>query len=134
MMASSKPECKVCFNNYDEDLRRPRSLPCGHTFCSQCIEDTIKNVKLICPSCRAEHSATTATRFPVNFGMEDVIKNLKDIQVTPVGAVPAKPGQNRTRGISKKLWCLVQEHKSSISSLISECEEALSHWASTRGR
>ncbi|KAK8727687.1 hypothetical protein OTU49_009697 [Cherax quadricarinatus] len=133
-MASSKPEeCTVCFNNYD-DLRRPQSLPCGHTFCSQCIEDTIKNVQLICPSCRTEHSATAATQFPINYGLEELIKNIKSMQLPSVGAVSVKPGQDRTRGISKKLRSVVQEHKSSISNLISECEEVLSQLGKYQGQ
>ncbi|KAK8719593.1 hypothetical protein OTU49_013928, partial [Cherax quadricarinatus] len=127
-------ECKVCFNNYDEELRRPRTLPCGHTFCSQCIEDTIKNSQLTCPSCRAEHSATDATQFPIIYAMEAVIKKLRSIQVTSVGTVSTKCGQDRTRGISKKLRSLVQEHKSSISNLISECEEALSQLSKYQGQ
>nr|XP_053644925.1 tripartite motif-containing protein 59-like [Cherax quadricarinatus] len=132
---NDKPEeCKVCFNNYDEELQRPRTLPCGHTFCSQCIEDTIKNAQLTCPSCRAEHSATDATQFPISYTMEAVIKKLRSIQVTSVGTMSTKCGQDRTRGISKKLQSLVQEHKSSISNLISECEEELSQLSKYQGQ
>nr|XP_053644880.1 tripartite motif-containing protein 59-like [Cherax quadricarinatus] len=134
-MDNDKPEeCKVCFNNYDEELRRPRTLLCGHTFCSQCIEDTIKNAQLTCPSCRAEHSATDATQFPINYTVEAFIKKLRSIQVTSVGTVSTKRGQDRTRGISKKLRSWVQEHKSSISNLISECEEALSQLGKYQGQ
>nr|XP_053642645.1 LOW QUALITY PROTEIN: E3 ubiquitin-protein ligase TRIM13-like [Cherax quadricarinatus] len=127
-------ECKVCFNNYDEELRRPRNLPCGHTFCSQCIEDTIQNAQLICPSCRAKHSATDATQFPIVYAIEAFMKKLRSIQVTSVETVSTKCGQDRTRGISKKLRSLVQEHKRSISNLISECEEALSQLSKYQGQ
>ncbi|XP_069936234.1 tripartite motif-containing protein 59-like [Cherax quadricarinatus] len=134
-MDNDKPEeCKVSFNNYDEELRRPRTLPCGHTFCSQCIEDTIKNAELTCPSCRAEHSAKDATQFPINYTVEAFIKKLRNIQVTSVETVSTKCGQDRTRGISKKLRSLVQEHKSSISNLIRECEEALSQLGKYQGQ
>ncbi|KAK8723558.1 hypothetical protein OTU49_011783 [Cherax quadricarinatus] len=134
-MDNDKPEeCKVCFNNYDEELRRPHTLLCGHTFCSQCIEGTIKNAQLTCPSCRAEHSATDATQFPINYAMEAVIKKLRSIQVASVGTVSAKCGQDRTRDIRKKLQSLAQEHKSSISNLISECEEALSQLSKYQGQ
>nr|XP_053650407.1 uncharacterized protein LOC128700943 isoform X1 [Cherax quadricarinatus]XP_053650408.1 uncharacterized protein LOC128700943 isoform X2 [Cherax quadricarinatus] len=135
MMDNDKPEeCNVCFSNYDEELRRPRTLLCGHTFCTQCIEDTIKNFQLICPSCRAEHSATAATQFPINYGMEAFIKKFKSMQVTSVRAPTAKPGQTRTRGISKKLRSMVQEHKNSINNLISECEEVLSQLGKYQGQ
>nr|XP_053650556.1 tripartite motif-containing protein 5-like [Cherax quadricarinatus] len=124
---NDKPEeCNVCYNNYDEELRRPRNLPCGHAFCTQCIEDTINNVQLTCPSCRAEHSATAATQFPISYGMEAFMKKFTSMQVTSVGAVSAEPGQDHTRGIGKKLQSRVQEQKNSISYLISKCEEVLS--------
>nr|XP_053628629.1 tripartite motif-containing protein 59-like [Cherax quadricarinatus] len=126
-------ECKVCFDNYDEELRRPRTLPCGHTFCSQCIEDTINDVQLTCPSCRAEHSATAATQFPISYIVEAFIKKFKDTHLTPAGAVLAKCGQDRKRGFSEKLQSMVQEEKSSINNLISECEEMLSQLGKYQG-
>ncbi|KAK8719341.1 hypothetical protein OTU49_014098, partial [Cherax quadricarinatus] len=135
MMDDSKPEeCKVCFINYDEELQRPRTLPCGHTFCSQCIKDSVKNVQLICPSCRAVHSATAATQFPINYGMEALIKKFRNMQVTSVGSESPKSGQDHTRGIGKKLQSMVQEQKSSISNLISECEEVLSQLGKYQGQ
>nr|XP_053650375.1 uncharacterized protein LOC128700925 [Cherax quadricarinatus] len=135
MMDNDTPEeCNVCYSNYDEELRRPRTLPCGHTFCTQCIEDTIKNVRLTCPSCRAEHSATAATQFPINYGMEAFIKKFISMQVTSVETMSAKPGEDHTRGISKKLRSMVEEHKSNINNLISECEEVLSQLGMYQGQ
>ncbi|XP_069193481.1 tripartite motif containing 13-like [Procambarus clarkii] len=120
----NKPEeCSVCFNDYDDNQLRPRTLPCGHTFCSQCIDNAIKNGQLTCPSCRAEHAATAATQFPISYAVEAFVKKLKNIQLTTGEAVPAKPSEGPARGISKTLRSLVQEQKSIISSLITSCEE-----------
>ncbi len=29
--------CPVCFNEFDENVRRPISLGCGHTVCKMCL-------------------------------------------------------------------------------------------------
>ncbi|XP_069193072.1 uncharacterized protein [Procambarus clarkii] len=122
----NKPdECSVCFNNYDGDLR-PRCLPCGHTFCSQCVDSGIKNGQLTCPNCRAQHIATAAAQYPINYGMEAFIRRLKGSLLVSGDTVAANPYNALTRGISKKLRSLVEEQKSSISSLITSCEEVLS--------
>ncbi|XP_069194019.1 uncharacterized protein [Procambarus clarkii] len=134
MMDNKPEECSVCYNDYDDNQLRPRTLPCGHTFCSQCIDNAIKNGQLNCPSCRAEHAATAATLFPINYGMEALIRKLKGIEVVPGVTVPAKPIKTPARGISKKLRSLVQEQKSIISSLITSCEEVLSQLGEYRGQ
>ncbi|XP_069191095.1 uncharacterized protein [Procambarus clarkii] len=127
LMMDKKPEeCSVCFNNYDDTLLRPRNLPCGHSFCTQCIDNAIKNDQLTCPSCRAQHAATAATQFPIGYGMEALIRKLKGIEVVPGKTVPAKPSKAPARGISKKLRSLVEKQKSSINSLITSCEKVLS--------
>nr|XP_045607518.1 tripartite motif-containing protein 5-like isoform X2 [Procambarus clarkii] len=134
MMDYDKPEeCTVCCDNYDEALRRPRTLPCGHTFCSQCIETTFKNNELVCPSCRTEHIVASTSRFPVNYGMEAFIRKL-GCNATSESSSSAKRKQDGARGISKKLRSLAQEQKSSISSLISNCEEVLSQMGEYRGQ
>nr|XP_045610764.1 E3 ubiquitin-protein ligase RNF168-like [Procambarus clarkii] len=123
-LADNKPEeCSVCFNDYDENRLRPRTLPCGHTFCCQCIDNAIKNGKLTCPSCRAEHAATASTQFPINYAVEAFVRKLKNIQLTTEEVVPAKPYEGPARGISKTLRSMVQEQMSSISRLIISCEE-----------
>ncbi|XP_069180701.1 uncharacterized protein [Procambarus clarkii] len=134
MMDNNPEECSVCFNNYGDTLLRPRNLPCGHTFCSQCIDNAIKNGQLNCPSCRAQHIATAATQFPISYGMEALIRKLKGMEVVPVTTVPTKPNKAPTRGISKKLRSMVEEQKSSISSLITSCEEVLSQLGEYRGQ
>nr|XP_045610746.1 tripartite motif-containing protein 5-like [Procambarus clarkii] len=97
----NKPEeCSVCFNDYDDNQLRPRNLPCGHTFCSQCIDNAIKNGQLSCPSCRAQHTATAATQFPISYAVEALVRKLKNIQLTNEEVVPAKPYEGPSRGIN----------------------------------
>ncbi|KAK8743461.1 hypothetical protein OTU49_001091 [Cherax quadricarinatus] len=133
-LMDNRPEkCKACDENYDKVQRRPRSLTCGHTFCSQCIEKSIKKI-ITCPICKAEHRATALTQFPINYEIEALIKNFKGAQLTSAEALLAKSRQDRTRGISKKLWSSVEEDKSSISNLITKCEEALSQLGKYQGQ
>ncbi|XP_069176065.1 tripartite motif-containing protein 59-like [Procambarus clarkii] len=124
MMDNKPEECSVCYNDYDDNQLRPRTLPCGHTFCSQCIDNAIENGQLTCPNCRAQHAATAATQFPISYAVEAFVRKLKDIQLTQKKTVPVK----------KKLHSLVQEQKSSISSLITSCEEVLSQLGEYRGQ
>ncbi|XP_069192283.1 uncharacterized protein [Procambarus clarkii] len=134
MMDNKPEECSVCFNDYDDNQLRPRTLPCGHTFCSQCIDNAIKNGQLTCPSCRAEHAATAATQFPISYAVEALVRKLKNIQLTTEEVVPAKPYEGPARGISKKLHSMVEEQKSFISILITSCEEVLSQLGEYRGQ
>ena len=54
-------ECELCFNQWNSDIRIPKILPCGHSYCIQClynIIDSIKENPLIvfrCPNCSKEH-------------------------------------------------------------------------------
>ncbi|KAG7169278.1 E3 ubiquitin-protein ligase TRIM13-like 1, partial [Homarus americanus] len=129
MMDCGKPEeCKVCLNNFDEIDRRPRILPCGHTFCSPCLADMIKNALFLCPSCRADHSAlatTDVTELPINFTSEAFLKKLKEIQSKQPKA-PKKLDQDKPRSFSKKLRTLVQEQKSNLTDLITNSDHQLS--------
>nr|XP_045590114.1 E3 ubiquitin-protein ligase TRIM21-like [Procambarus clarkii] len=113
MMDNNPEECSVCFNDYDDNQLRPRTLPCYHTFCSQCIDNAIKNGQLTCPRCHARHAAKAATQFLISYSMEALVRKLKDIQRTQEKTEPAK----------KKLRSLVQEQKIIISSLTTNCKE-----------
>ncbi|XP_068227204.1 uncharacterized protein [Palaemon carinicauda] len=72
-------DCKVCYNPYNTEDRRPLFLPCGHTFCSRCITNYIKEDMpvFVCYTCRAEHSVSANTEFPVNFELESILHHLR---------------------------------------------------------
>lgn len=69
-------ECIVYFSRFDENLHRPRSLPCGHTECTECIENAIEIMSKECPKCRAIYAASNVNDLPVNFSLEGIIKVL----------------------------------------------------------
>lgn len=36
-------ECGVCFKQYNHNEKKPLSLPCGHTFCLECLKQISKH-------------------------------------------------------------------------------------------
>ena len=47
-------ECSICY----EIFKEPRELPCGHSFCTACLERlaSFGNLEYVdCPSCRKRH-------------------------------------------------------------------------------
>ena len=60
--------CVVCLEDYEaDDSLIPRLLPCSHTLCERCVNDLIKDNKLMCPECRKKHEATKGEKsFPQN--------------------------------------------------------------------
>ena len=64
-------KCPGCFNNYSTTARVPRTLPCDHTICHECLEQLLSQGggKLKCPICSKEHLPDNgAGSFPVNGG------------------------------------------------------------------
>ncbi|XP_069163008.1 uncharacterized protein [Procambarus clarkii] len=113
-------ECVVCLKSYDEKQRRPRSLPCGHPFCSFCVTNLIKNGKLKCPSCRTTHKATLATQFPINYGMEEIIKSLKQVHVSQPLTTESAPLE--ARGV-KNIQFVLTEQENNLLKIDALCQE-----------
>ena len=60
-------ECKLCFEPYDTDSRKPMNLhPCNHTYCKQCLDQLNRNE---CPNCRTEINDKR-----VNYALVEVIE------------------------------------------------------------
>ena len=47
--SSSGEECPICF----ETITQPKHLPCKHTFCKACIDESFAKTKPACPICGA---------------------------------------------------------------------------------
>ncbi|CEM05764.1 unnamed protein product [Vitrella brassicaformis CCMP3155] len=76
---ASIPQCGVCLEEYNhEDAhRQPHGLRCGHSFCAQCVEGLIaRNHRhvAVCPKCRRE---TAETDVHVNYGLRDIVEQLR---------------------------------------------------------
>ena len=44
-MVESIFECGICFKPYNHNDKKPLSLPCGHSFCLECIKKLLKHLK-----------------------------------------------------------------------------------------
>ncbi|XP_021351775.1 tripartite motif-containing protein 10-like [Mizuhopecten yessoensis] len=117
---SSITECPVCLDT----LRKPRSLPCRHTFCLGCLETYIAKVttntvaddthasppSLPCPVCRTLVLPPTtsvdgkqwARQFPTNtFVLEILEKRNKEIEDT----CKCSPCQSQDKDVDGTLFC-----------------------------
>lgn len=128
-------DCKICYNRFEETDRRPRTLPCGHTFCSLCVGDMIESAQLTCPNCRVKHSAMNVIQFPVNYSVEFLVRKINAIQLTagtpetvelPAAAAAARPSQDYPRDFSKILQSVIRDQKSIISECLASYQEVQS--------
>ena len=71
-------QCPICYCDYESKENFPRYslylinsvLLCGHTFCSSCIPQIIKQRRIKCPIC------SSITRFPPDSGEPDLVNCL----------------------------------------------------------
>lgn len=68
--------CAICLCNYID----PRILPCGHSFCEECLKNIIVNYKIVCPACREKHRNIEINLFPKNYGLVDEVETVKKAQ------------------------------------------------------
>jgi len=68
-------ECNVCLNEWDSDKTVPKMLPCGHSFCQDCLHLFFKksNQSIACPTCLVVHdvkgAANAGELFQKNFAL-----------------------------------------------------------------
>ncbi|CAL4103500.1 unnamed protein product, partial [Meganyctiphanes norvegica] len=83
--------CKICFHSYDELEHRPRTLGCGHYFCEQCIDIVISSGIPKCPVCQQTITIKTASEATVNFALEELVQNVKTLDVNSNSAKEETP-------------------------------------------
>ena len=68
-------ECSLCYERYDDNKRCPRLLSnCGHTFCTHCLEQLLKDGTISCPQDRKNiHVTAGVVELPKNFALLDVL-------------------------------------------------------------
>ena len=94
--ALNRLKCSICLNTYDI----PKTLPCLHTFCKNCIEDCIKKRpsaiaddlaenEMRCPNCRQKHTLPSGgvESIPTNFEIRVIIEVLQSVPSTPTSPV-----------------------------------------------
>ncbi|XP_021340231.1 E3 ubiquitin-protein ligase TRIM33-like [Mizuhopecten yessoensis] len=112
-------ECPICL----ERLRQPKSLPCLHCFCQDCLGTYITKelsgkiasaTSFPCPVCRglatpvnqAETKENWAKQFPTNGVIQELIK-LKEQSSDPLYCTPCQSKGNMSN--PAKFWCKKME-------------------------
>nr|XP_045582454.1 uncharacterized protein LOC123745680 [Procambarus clarkii] len=117
-----KPEnCAICKNKFDEPLRRPRNLPCGHTICSQCARAILLKGLFFCPSCHPERSVAADAQLPVN-SAEAIITKQTDIRPTSVAPESVEPQDNSIK-VGESLRLQVEQQKLRLNQLTERCDK-----------
>lgn len=104
-------DCPVCSTSFDDTLRRPRSLPCGHSLCNPCINRLEEQGNVTCPICRHRHAVPEAGSFPINHALEAVLSSRRE------------PGQNEAADLSSTIRSLLQEQKTKVQAAIRTCQK-----------
>ncbi|XP_021346883.1 transcription intermediary factor 1-beta-like [Mizuhopecten yessoensis] len=112
-------ECPICL----ERLRQPKSLPCLHCFCQECLGTYITKelsgkmasaTSFPCPVCRgmatpvnqAENKENWAKQFPTNGVIQELVK-LKEQSSGPLYCTPCQTKGNLSN--PAKFWCKKME-------------------------
>ncbi|KAH9995439.1 hypothetical protein BJV74DRAFT_830097 [Russula compacta] len=87
-------ECPICLNSFD--FQNIRSLPCGHTYCSSCVEKLFKppSAASACPECRDEFKFADVRRLFI----KPSVSNSNDSS----GSQVASSGHDRPAGFIKQ--------------------------------
>ncbi|KAK4322097.1 hypothetical protein Pmani_007150 [Petrolisthes manimaculis] len=104
-------ECGICFTLFDDIERRPRTLPCGHTFCTSCLIVLLETKNLTCPSCRVKHRTTTINKIPISYTIEEILRQ------------PGTPAGATFTTIKPTLKNFLEEQSTSIDSAVDDREE-----------
>lgn len=125
----------MCLTGFDGAVQRPRTLPCGHTVCTLCIEKLKGQDCVTCPECRLKHAIPEGGQFPVSYTIEALIRMMRDVKVAAGSpSLPPRPrgGKGTPRaadkkeavGLSKKMRSFLQEQEATVVAGISACREA----------
>jgi len=72
-------ECSICY----EIFKEPRELPCGHSFCTACLERlaSFGNSEFVdCPSCRNRHKRPP-NGFRIDFKANKLLELLNEVNL-----------------------------------------------------
>ncbi|XP_050739172.1 tripartite motif-containing protein 65-like [Eriocheir sinensis] len=124
---------------YDGTVHRPRTLPCGHTLCTLCVDQLEEQGRIACPECRVSHAVPEGGQFPVSYAIEALIRMMRDAKVAAAAAVSPPPSagegegaaaaaaassKKEAAGLSKKMRSFLQEQEATVVAAITACREA----------
>jgi hypothetical protein len=68
-------DCGICYRPYNHTEKKPLSLPCGHTFCQECLITISKHSRINCPLDKIAHKVGIEN-LPVNYPILSALPNL----------------------------------------------------------
>ena len=112
-------ECSICF----ETLKKPKGLPCSHTFCLECLEtyskDEAPGGKMHCPVCHQQFAIPLEgfqrllKPFHIYQVLEGLKKNSADENAPQAASVTCTRAGSRTKFcmqmLSGHVWLLLHE-------------------------
>ena len=69
--------CSVCNNEYDENGRFPKLLPCLHTLCSQCVDASVRGTLVRCGVCQEDHKLSEESQILPDSTMRNMMDMIK---------------------------------------------------------
>ena len=79
-------ECKICFESFNLDDRKPMTLSCGHSYCMQCIKQLLSKSP-ICSSCRKPIPYKDIDEVPVSFLLMEMCENSEYANIFDSGKI-----------------------------------------------
>jgi len=118
--------CSICGNPFTD----PRTIPCLHTFCKQCIEKSIESNKspettavVCCPLCRAPLPQNEIASVPANFTIIRLLEIFGKREGGKSLAIDEMKCGTCEGGLSAVTWCIECEN-----SLCQDCNEMHKKW------
>ena len=87
-------ECSICAEKYGPNFdRQPRSLRCGHTFCTKCLMKIMTPRGVKCPMCSTMHplSSPDVLLLPINHAVQEIVKNISTNDQKSITEQPELP-------------------------------------------
>ncbi|KAK8379977.1 hypothetical protein O3P69_019790 [Scylla paramamosain] len=127
-------DCQVCMTAFDDTLQRPRTLPCGHTFCTPCVNRLTARGQVMCATCRLGHPVPEAGQFPINFTLEAFITRGSDSDAGSTSSSPrmarrAKAGAKGGGSLGRKIRSMLQEQEAKVVAALDACQKVQSQLA-----
>lgn len=96
-------ECAICLQYYS-DVRRPRLLTCGHSFCTPCLRCLVNRGGLdICSICRQVIYVTKITQIPLNYTLDSMVPLVKQYLGITCNSKQTKKKEESLEGLKKGL-------------------------------
>lgn len=135
-MDEEEPNCNICFESFDDEEHSPRTLRCGHTLCTPCINVLVKRAlpDRVCPECRKTLKISNATHLPISYTILRLSRALA--KAKPAAEVQVQVLDNNTcmkHGAPTISWCPLSDkwhcfkcvHSDNCDSLLSVPEAFL---------